>query len=426
MKVVGYNDNIIFSRSSSALMSNAIIIDATATILPLTYLSIEAYTVHLPIQYTTYFFRDNIVISNSEGDIQTCYEEGMDDYCGSPVPIFPSDMVKIMKKACWSPLCDIFAMGENNSAKIGNSLLLLGNKEEQSDVLDLRNAYVESEGDVCINKNEILGSYGCKDKPSITSCIFDPNIAYEKVIVISQLWGYGYFHGMIEGLPRLIASIEYIKKNEPEKLHEWVVHSMLGEPLAREIGVFFGVERFVKGSIYAHRILFSTPTPCGGSLHGGKTRALRDFIRSRLPSNPTSLVLIKRAGTRRSLANHEEVYLELQRVWKIGPVVEHTGEGSFLDQMTLFSSAMVVMGPHGAGLSNAIAMRKGSTMIEIMPEVGANALNMCYAGLAYSLNLNYFALRAPGFDFEGSAVLPLDNEWFSEWLSKIQTVASPN
>jgi capsular polysaccharide biosynthesis protein len=91
----------------------------------------------------------------------------------------------------------------------------------------------------------------------------------------------------------------------------------------------------------------------------------------------------------------------------LGPVIEHSGDGTFLQQMSLFASAMIIMGPHGAGLSNAIAMSEGSIMIEIIPEVGSNAFNMCYMALAYNLNLKYFALRAPHFDSEGTATLPL-------------------
>ncbi len=100
------------------------------------------------------------------------------------------------------------------------------------------------------------------------------------------------------------------------------------------------------------------------------------------------LVLIKRYGGR-SLANHNEVLLLCRRLWH-GEVVEHTGAGTFEEQMELFYSAAVVVGQHGAGFSNAIAMRPGSTLLEVLPETasGSNRLNVCYAILAFTLGIS--------------------------------------
>ena len=116
------------------------------------------------------------------------------------------------------------------------------------------------------------------------------------------------------------------------------------------------------------------------------------------------MLVIKRSGSR-ALINHNDILNTCIRLWKNGDVIEHTGMESFLDQITLFHSASVVLGPHGAGLANAIAMRENTLLFEVMPDSGNNRLNMCYAALAFSLNIQYFALRAVGFDSGGTGVL---------------------
>jgi hypothetical protein len=406
----------------------------------------KEFNVHLPdVMYdhgsttdahfytTTSTLDGSIVIKTSSGVTTSCYctseycEEDSEIYCGNYVPVFPLNLVEIMQKSCWSPQCELIAREHQNPVMIGNSLVNIGVEQEKyvrreiwknKDVLDLSNAFIDTEGDVCFKDQHIytiIGSYGCRDNAILTRCTsatFQTEGAYDKVVVISQLWGDGYFHAIIEGLPRIIPYINYINERN-DSLNQWVVHSMLMDPLAQEIATFLGVKRFVNGPIHAHRLLLSTSTPCGGSLIGKHTRELRHLIRSLilvgkdLPNPHPTFILVKRNGVRRSLLNHENVLLKIRQLWKLGPVIEHSGDGTFLQQMSLFASAMIIMGPHGAGLSNAIAMSEGSIMIEIIPEVGSNAFNMCYMALAYNLNLKYFALRAPHFDSEGTATLPL-------------------
>jgi hypothetical protein len=62
--------------------------------------------------------------------------------------------------------------------------------------------------------------------------------------------------------------------------------------------------------------------------------------------------------------SHDAIVAEAGRRWKTGLVVEHSGEGS--------STAAVVIGLLGAGLTNAVSMRAGSTLAEILPESGVN------------------------------------------------------
>jgi hypothetical protein len=252
-----------------------------------------------------------------------------------------------------------------------------------------------------------IGSYGCSDTVSEGRC--DETLPeLDRVIVISQLWGNNYFHAIIEGLPRLIMALAHLQPAENGS--DWLVHSMMEEPLAAQVAEFMGVKAMVSGDIRASRLLVPMPTPCGGSVGGYRTIRLRGYIRARLPPEPLrcqpTLVLVKRAGTR-ALANHAEVLLAVRRLWIAGPVQEHDGGGTFLEQMARFAAAAAAVGPHGGGLTGMVAMPAGAAVAEVLPEQGTNRLNACYAALAHALGLRYFALRAPGFDSDGQGVVPV-------------------
>lgn len=340
---------------------------------------------------------------------------------------YSPDLLAVMgNNQCISPQCKLILKYHADPVALYDSLSDYGAKEDnnvawrESDVLYREHGLVGPEGDVTLCNGtdmvtEVIGSFGCKlSSPSIEDFSSCPTETYsspvhDKVIVISQMWGGGYFHALIEGLPRLMAAFHYL--GEESGKSEWVVHSMISEGMGRVLGEFMGVKSFVGGSIVARRLLVPKPTPCGGSVKGVNTVRLRDFVVSQLelpdkPKRTGVLVVIKRLGSR-SLTNHDEILGLCRELW-LGPdVVEHTGQEAFVEQLALFHSASMVIGPHGAGFSNAIAMKRGSIILEVLPERGSNRLNVCYTMLAFTLELRYFALGAPGFDSDGAGTVDL-------------------
>ena len=360
------------------------------------------------------------------------------------IPVFPPELLNVMKSSCISETCRV--LSTTPADILPQALAQLGGRQDdkerhghwiEQEVLDIGNAIIHSEGDVDIcNDNSYvqkdIGSRGCKTEDPIhlgqpcTISLSSPPAAHDQVIVISQMWGGGYFHALVEGLPRLALALEYL--NSLSLPHNsWEVHSMINGPLAIQLTDIFGVQNFIHGHSYAKRVLIPAPTACGGSLGGKPTTLLSKLINMKirrtlpidnqllLKNNPSTLIVIKRFGVR-ALKNHDEVVEKCKSLWKSGNVVEHLGEGSLLEQFTLFHSASVVLGPHGAGLANSIAMQEKSIMIEVLPETGSNRLNMCYAVLAYTLHLRYFAVRAQGFDSDGEGIVQVhDLESLPVW-----------
>jgi len=367
-----------------------------------------------------------VMIDNNKQDFQEIQMEAFITYS-------PDLLAVLGDKQCLSKQCEAIREHHGDPGALNRSLYALAGEEKQdghwekSDVLDLTDGVVGSEGDVmlCAPSSDevvdVIGSFGCNENvPQLRdySCRgqLDSLPVHDRVIVISQMWGYGYFHVMLEGLPRVMTAFHYLGTRQ-EVAAEWDVHAMVRGPLADEMASFLGVRLFVGGRILARRLLVPTPTQCGGGIAGINTIRLRDFVRSKISSlslKPSGdgtgnqvLVVIKRSGGYRSLSNHDDVMELCKKLWRGNSVVEHTGSGSFQEQLELFYTASVVIGPHGAGLSNAVGMRRGAAMLEVLPDVGPNRLNVCYSMLAFTLGLRYFALAAPGFDSNGAGTVDL-------------------
>ena len=217
---------------------------------------------------------------------------------------------------------------------------------------------------------------------------------------------------MVEDLTRFITAIDHLAQiGEP--VSEWHVHHVASSPIASQSADLLGVRGTVGGFVRAGRVLLPRSSFCGGRLGDRRIPRLRALIHARysIPGNqaPTNVIVYKRSGAR-SILNHAAVLAEVRRLWKgSGSVLEHSGEGSFVEQMRMHAAAAVLIGPHGSGMTNAISMLAGAAVVEVLPETGYNRLNMCYVALAYSLGLRYFALRAPGFDCMGAARLPIES-----------------
>jgi capsular polysaccharide biosynthesis protein len=64
------------------------------------------------------------------------------------------------------------------------------------------------------------------------------------------------------------------------------------------------------------------------------------------------------------------------------------------EQVSLFQSASLVVGPHGAGLSNLVFTPTGATLIEL---TNGNQYNRCFEWICHVVGHRYLAIAAdPG------------------------------
>jgi capsular polysaccharide biosynthesis protein len=139
-------------------------------------------------------------------------------------------------------------------------------------------------------------------------------------------------------------------------------------------------------------IIPSLPGPVLSGIGPQPTMFSCKFLRSAFISKeravtPHRSLYITRADAKeRRLINEAEV---LELVHDFGFEIVLLSETPFLDQVALFSEAKITVGPHGAGLSNAVFCRPGTTLVEFMPESRPIG---CFDRLAQIVGLDYHSM----------------------------------
>lgn len=203
----------------------------------------------------------------------------------------------------------------------------------------------------------------------------------EAVAVLSGSVHGNYYHWLVECLPKLVLfrdlGLDFAVPRQKTSFQE--------ESLA-----YFGAERsvvWVEGGFSSSRIYFAT------NVARSMTRfspLVRDFY-AQVPRTaaPKDRIFISRGGARmRRLNNESEIVGVLVRR---GFRVVDPGSMSFAEQIALFRTARVVVGPHGAGLTNVLFCSPGATLIELNHDSFAAGAT-CYAALADMFGLSYHTL----------------------------------
>jgi hypothetical protein len=121
--------------------------------------------------------------------------------------------------------------------------------------------------------------------------------------------------------------------------------------------------------------------------------------RARAVAKPATAraIYIWRADTQaRPLLNEEQLIVRLAS-FGVEPVV--LSLLSLDEQIILFREARLVIGPHGAGLTNVVFSRPGSVLYELLP---SHYLNPCIARLARMRDLHYWCDVHPAEDSPGT------------------------
>lgn len=205
----------------------------------------------------------------------------------------------------------------------------------------------------------------------------------------SDNWGNGYFHWIVDTLQRYYS----LKKSDDLIL-------LLPEEYR---GIGFIRESLDCLQIEHYWVKQSKPVKV-------KDLVLPAFIRPRGTCNPKLIELLsnklrqlqflvdlskkpiyvsrQKAG-KRKISNEQEV---IKLMEKFGIEVLFMEDHSWAEQMLVLANSNVLIGLHGAGLSNMVMMPLGSRILEIRMETGVN--QVCFFELANSLNHKYYYLKA--------------------------------
>lgn len=203
---------------------------------------------------------------------------------------------------------------------------------------------------------------------------FKENVPLAAVLV--QKWGYGYFHFLVEVLPKILRMNELDKRIpilidfNTVFIKQALEYFEITNPIIpyNNSAMFFPV----KEAVHITEATSGNPTLSDISL-----------IRSKLqPSKlPKVNIIIYRKELQRSIINFDELLIHLKannpsEEWVVFDRLP------FKETVELFSRAKLIIGPHGAGLTNMIFAPKGIPIIELCE---ANVANLCYWHLSWTL-----------------------------------------
>lgn len=210
----------------------------------------------------------------------------------------------------------------------------------------------------------------------------------------------GYFHWLFDVLPRY-ALLEAIA---PEL--DWLYIDQAQE-FQRRSWARLGVKtKIIDASMYKDIHAADIFIPTAPSTSGVVPSWVCNWLRTRLGTQARTARRSLRLYVSRSIAGNGTISNEeavRACVAQHGFTTLHSEHLSMEDQIDLFAQAEVVLGPHGAGLSNVIFANPKCVVVELFAD---NYINVCYWTLCCQLGLRYAFMMAPGMAGKGGPGRP--------------------
>ena len=276
-----------------------------------------------------------------------------------------------------------------------------------------RNAFVEGEFSCIFDCQSVYFQGGCRahlaTKASLDIAKVDKAqrsqkgiVSLDTVVLIEQYWGHGFYHSMMEDLPRLAQVVEFLRTH-PEAVvlaypllmkddrHKKVFNRLLG--LKQTTWVPYDPSK----TYFIRNLLVPTATPCGdanpkavGTIQNFFLEKAKTLLPSLEGTNENQPLILVQKRSKRGLTNHDELMKALKkRFASCCQVRVFSGQEPQEVAAALHYRATVLVGPHGAGLSNAIFMKPhAAALVEIHPAVGnGGVINYCHQRTARATGL---------------------------------------
>lgn len=213
---------------------------------------------------------------------------------------------------------------------------------------------------------------------------------YKKVISITELWGDGVWHFPLECLVAL--------KNITD-LNDTYLHITKKTNLCLQwidcIGLNIDNKKIIDGDIFADTLIIPEMGGCGNVkldlLLWLKKNTLKQID---LSNSQNKLILIKRNYSR-TVKNHDDIMKICKQFCLDNNLIfylhDDTNLPTLKQQLSIFNTAKIIIGPHGAGAINLLTCKRNTHFIEFLP-ISQNLMNICYIKLSDYLNINYYGI----------------------------------
>jgi hypothetical protein len=203
--------------------------------------------------------------------------------------------------------------------------------------------------------------------------------------ILVQKWGYGFYHFVNEMLPKILRIYEYNSKIP--------IVTFYNDTFIKSILNYIGVTNPIIPYDGRTAIIVKCAITVTDTASGNPSPNDIDIIRKYISCNETNkdvIILIYRKEQLRTISNFDEMYNGLKNRFTNEKFVVF-GSLPFDNTVKLFQQAKLIIGAHGAGLSNMIFGTKGTPIIEIFP---ADLVNACYWHLSWILENPHHILVA--------------------------------
>jgi capsular polysaccharide biosynthesis protein len=228
--------------------------------------------------------------------------------------------------------------------------------------------------------------------------LFQPAQLIPKGTWVIDDWSSGYFHWFADALTRAELVSEYTHNYPLILPAEFEDIGYIRKSL-EILGIQYVYLNTKKPSKVEELLITSYTAPTGNynkKLLSNLSKRFRGWVKEEQENTNRSWedrkrkIYVSRANTYRRKISNE---LELLPIFKkYGFEVIYPENISFEDQLRIFYSTSVLVGLHGAGLTNMMFMQSGGTVIEIRRH--GDAHNNCFFSMASDLNLRYCYLFA--------------------------------
>ena len=232
--------------------------------------------------------------------------------------------------------------------------------------------------------------YGCNSTTIKRPIKFKATALFKEVFVIAHYWGGAFFHMAIEGLPRLVPYLQFLRQHQHIKIH-LVTKASSKVAYKRYLKMLdINPHRIVTGHVRADIVYLPKGGSCGviAEPHGQIfSREMRSFIAAQYPretaaESARTVVLIQRSRHRR-LKQYTAIKSKLQTIahdYKLDlKIYSDAPTPSDRNTWLMFYNAVMIVAPHGAGLSNMLLSRPGIYVVEVLCK---GSSNFCYKHLS--------------------------------------------